>query len=122
MASRPVTSPSSPTTCLKCGEKIWFRTVRNKTGDKPRMMPLDAQRTDAGNIAAVPGQPWKDARVLIPPDEPADGEQRFMPHFRTCTDPAAFRRRGRRRPPAVREPGEPAQPALFPAHDQEGTQ
>jgi len=115
--SRPVTSPLHPTTCAKCGAAIWFRTVRNKTGDKPGLMPLDAQRTDAGNIAANPGQAWKDARVLIPPDQPAEGEQRFMSHFRTCTAAAAFRkRRGGRKERAVREPGQPHQPALFPAH------
>lgn len=77
-------------------------------------MPLDAVASVTGNVAAYPGRPWVDARVIADGGQvdAEGGELLFVPHFMTCTAPEAFRKRDRQRP--VREPGEPAQLSLLP--------
>lgn len=108
---RPGSSPRHPAVCsgTDCGALIWFCRVAGSP------MPLNAQPDDAGNIAACPDRDWIPARVISPGDQLADGEQRWMPHWRTCTSPAAFRKRQRHKDRPVREAGQPAQLALIPS-------
>lgn len=119
MASRPapITSPRHPVPCSGpgCGAPIWFRAVRNGHGGVPGLMPLDAEPSDAGNVAAYPLRDWVDGRVISDGDQidTEGGEMTFVPHFMTCRTPSKFRKRDKARP--VREPGEPAQLALIPA-------
>ena len=119
MGRREDTSPRRPVPCGLdgCDGTIWFRPVINQAGHKPRLMPLDAEPDPDGNVAAHPGQPWEPARVVQPGDPLREGERRFRTHFETCASPDAFRKRSKpaARPRPVREPGQPAQPALFPS-------
>jgi hypothetical protein len=105
-----------------------MKHVLPPAGGKLLRIPLEAAPSDAGTVAARPYSS-EPGRFLARGEEPAEGEQRWRNHFDHCPDAAGFRRRAalagiaadsrqhRRRPPAVREPGTPAQPALFPARD-----
>lgn len=82
--------------CPSCGKPILFAVVANNAGRKPKLMPLDADPDDGGNVAA-----WRDdtgtlrGRVLGKGQKPVPPERLMMPHFATCADPAAHRRRQR---------------------------
>lgn len=118
MGKREETSPRHPVPCGLdgCEGRIWFRAVINQAGHKPRSMPLDAQPDDGGNVAAHPGQAWEPGRLIAPGEPVPAGWRRFRTHFETCASPDAFRKRSKpARPRPVREPDQPAQPALFPS-------
>jgi hypothetical protein len=118
MGKREQTSPRRPVPCglPKCESMIWFREVVSQAGGKPRLMPLDARPADDGNVAAHPDRDWEPARIIKPGEQLRDGERRWHTHFETCASPDAFRKRAKpaARPRPVREPGQPAQPSLFP--------
>jgi hypothetical protein len=79
--------------CESCGTVLIFALTRNH-----KQMPLDKDPHPEGNVAAYQDElgVWH-ARVLGKGKEPdaALTEHRYMPHFATCTDPAAHRRRQR---------------------------
>jgi hypothetical protein len=82
-------SPYHPTRCDGCNASIWFAI----TTASHRAMPLDARSDPTGNVAVhcdVTGT-WL-ARVLGKSGKADTFETLFLPHFATCTKPAAFRR------------------------------
>lgn len=79
-----------------CGAPFVFVTVANERGERFRQMPVNAEADPAGNVAV-----YRDSterlvgRVLARGTLPSGHETLFMPHFATCTDPDAHRRRQR---------------------------
>lgn len=96
MASRPQTSPLHPTVCAGCDALVWFATVSNSAGRPPSQMPLNARPDPAGNVAAYHDDKdvWR-ARVLPKGTQAAPHERVYMPHFATCPNPEAYRKRQR---------------------------
>lgn len=84
---------ASAAECESCHTALIFALTRNR-----KMMPLDRDPHPEGNVAAYQDElgVWH-ARVLGKGKEPdaALTEHRYMPHFATCSDPAAHRRRQR---------------------------
>lgn len=82
---------ASPAFCDSCEAPLIF--ARTQGG---KQMPLNAKPDPTGNVAAYQDHlgVWH-ARVLGKAQEPAAHEKRYLPHFATCTDPAAHRRRQR---------------------------
>lgn len=120
MGKREQSSPRHPAACglPECDAPIWFRPVTSQSGGKPRLMPLDAEPSNDGNVAAHPDRDWEAGRIVQAGQPLRDGERLFHTHFETCKSPDAFRKRARPRPErAVREPGQPGQAALFPSLD-----
>jgi hypothetical protein len=91
MARRLQPSPLHPVPCEApaCAEPIFFAA----TGPG-RSIPLDAEPDPAGNTAAYcnASGTWV-ARVLHRGEQAASHEKTYMPHWKTCKDPDAFRRR-----------------------------
>jgi hypothetical protein len=80
----------------RCGAAIFFVVVSNQAGRKPKLMPVNAAPDPGGNVAVLQDETgtWR-GRVLGKDQEPAAWEARYCPHFATCTDPGAYRRRQR---------------------------
>jgi hypothetical protein len=107
---------------------VWLKSVLPPAGGKLLRLPLEAAPSETGTVAARP-YTTEPGRFLARGEALQPGELAWVSHFTTCPDAAGFRRKAalaalaadsrqhRRRPPAVREPGDPAQPALFPARD-----
>jgi len=101
-----------------------MKTVQPPAGGRLLRLPLEAAPSETGTVAARP-YTTEPGRFLAKDEKPAEGESRFTNHLDTCPDAAEFRRAAalaalaadsrhrRRRPPAVREPGQPAQPPLL---------
>lgn len=93
--------------CKACGGRITFIPTRNQ-----KRMPVDATSSEVGTVL-LEREDWAGlpvARVLTGAElelARADDVPLYRPHWATCTDPAAFRRRhpsaGPR--PASRYPG-----------------
>jgi hypothetical protein len=69
-----------------------MKNVRRPSGEgKPLRIPLEAQPSDAGTVAAraYSGEP---GRFLAQGEALANGESKWVSHFDTCVDAAAFRR------------------------------
>jgi hypothetical protein len=82
---------SQPAFCDSCQAPLIF--ARTQGG---KQMPLNKQPDETGNVAAYQDHlgTWH-ARVLRKHQEPDAHEKRYLPHFATCSDPAAHRRRQR---------------------------
>jgi hypothetical protein len=80
----------------KCDAPIIFVVISNQVGRKPKLMPLDASPDPGGNVAVYCDQAgtWR-GRVLGKGQQAASYERVYCPHFATCKDPAAHRRRQR---------------------------
>jgi hypothetical protein len=81
-------------------------------------IPLDAEPDPAGIAAAHRDAAglWQ-ARILTAGEQPAAHEKTFMPHWKTCKDSGAFRRRQKTRSPRaalaeLRGPPDPLDPQL----------
>jgi hypothetical protein len=103
MPSRTVSSPLHPVDCRgpTCAAKVWMKNIRPPR-DGPRLLrlPLDAEPSDAGTIAARAhsGEP---GRFLARGEELAPGESRWVSHFDTCPDAATFRHTAQPEPPSL---------------------
>lgn len=96
-----MTRPDDAVPCPSCAAadvEAWiiFAIVSNNQGRKPSKMPVDAEPNDKGNVAAFRDVHKRlTGRVLVKDQQPAPYETRYMPHFATCKDPGAHRRRQR---------------------------
>lgn len=88
--SRPVISQCDTP---KCGARIFFVVIANQAGRKPRLMPLDAEPDPGGNVAAYQDETGTWRGRVLGKGQPAPHETLYCPHFATCTDPGAHRRR-----------------------------
>ena len=113
MPRRPVTSPTQPTPCEACEAPIFFAAAPSGSP-----IPVDAAaRADgAAAVRCDASGSWR-ARILGDRAQLGPGEKKHMPHWVTCPHASAFRKRTKppQRARPVREAGQPAQPALFPA-------
>jgi hypothetical protein len=97
----PAGPPDDAVLCESCAGQdveawIVFATVSNNAGRKPSKMPVDAEPHPKGNVAAFRDVHKRlTGRVLAKDQQPTPYETRFMPHFATCVDPQAHRRRQR---------------------------
>lgn len=64
-------------TCNKAGCGAQIRLLRTENG---KMMPLDVEPNDKGNVVVLNGL----AHVLKKDEEPPANAARMMPHFATC--------------------------------------
>jgi hypothetical protein len=85
-----------PAACESCQAEIIFALISNQAGRKPSWMPLNPDPDPDGNVAAYCDETGRmRGRVLVKGQEPAPHEKRYLPHFASCTNPAAHRRRQR---------------------------
>ena len=112
---RTKTSPTQSVPCEACEAPIFFAAAPSGSS-----IPIDAAPRADGSAAVrcdASGS-WR-ARILGPGDQLAPGEKKHMPHWVTCINAGAFRKRTRRPPGAPRPAAAPKfpavddQPALF---------
>lgn len=85
-----------PTDCRSCGAPI--RLLVTEAGwrsSPPKMMPIDVEPVEDGNVVIIPanGAIPARAKVLKKGQEPPPGALRYKSHFATCPDAGKWRRR-----------------------------
>ena len=82
-------------TCAKCGADIRFvATERGYLASPPKLMPIDRQPVEDGNVIIIPpdGAIPALAHVLKKGEQAPEGQARFKSHFATCPFARDFRR------------------------------
>jgi hypothetical protein len=86
---------------LVCAARECRADIYKPLSEKGRTMPVDAEPNDQGNLVWRQGDygngkpEWR-MHVIAKGERVDPGERRFMPHWKTCTSPEAFRRREKR--------------------------
>lgn len=89
---------------LVCAARECRADIYKPLSEKGRAMPVDAEPNDQGNLVwrradYGGGKPEWRMHVIAKGEHVDPGERRFMPHWKTCKSPEAFRRREKRDAP-----------------------
>lgn len=98
-AARRTDGAAKCPTCEAAGTEAWiiFVPVANNAGRKLKSMPLNADPDPAGNVIVTRlGTGALRARVATKGEKAVPPEVTYCPHFATCVDPGAHRRRQQR--------------------------